>query len=56
MKVGELIDVAIDEPKSQLIVELHNGQRIATNSYYHSEDKSGNPVIVIKAGRKIAKN
>ena len=55
MKIGELTDTSIEEPKSPVVIELSNGQRISTNDYYHCSDKAGNPVIVIKAGRKLTK-
>ncbi len=53
MKASELIDVCIQEQKSQIVVVLPNGQRMATTEYQHSTDKSGNPVILIITGRKI---
>lgn len=55
MKAGEIIDAAIQENKSDIVIELPNGQRIATTGYYHSDNKRGEPVIVITAGRKVGK-
>lgn len=53
MKGGELVDVGIQEQNSQVVIELQNGQRIATNRYYHDISKRGEPIIVIQAGRKL---
>jgi len=40
MKIGELTDSSIEEPKSQVIIQLHNGQELATTEYYHSTGSS----------------
>lgn len=53
MKAGELTDTTIAQPKSQIVIELPNGQRIATNDYWHGRNGKGEPIIVIKAGRKL---
>lgn len=55
MKLGELTDVSLELPKAQIVIELPNGQRMATGEYYHDSNKRNEPIIVIKAGKKIGK-
>jgi len=54
MKSEKIIDALIQEPKSEIVIELSNGQRISSNKYIHSTNKWGDPIIVITAGRKIS--
>ena len=53
MKLEEIVDVAIQESKTQVVIELENGQRRATKDYYFDTDKSGKNIIVIRTGRYI---
>ena len=55
MKAEQLTDVTIQEPKSEIVIELSNGQRVATHGYFHDRDKRGGEIIVLKAGRKLDK-
>jgi hypothetical protein len=55
MKAEQLTDTTIQEPKSEIVIELPNGQRVATQGYFHDRDKRGGEIIVLKAGRKLAK-
>ena len=55
MKAEQLTDVTIQEPKSEIVIELPNGQRVATQRYFQDRDKRGGKIIVLKAGRKLAK-
>lgn len=55
MKLEELTDISIELPKAQIVIELANGQRVSTSEYYHDDNKRNEPIIVIKAGRKISK-
>lgn len=34
MIAEEIIDIAIETPKAHIVIELPNGQRIATSDYY----------------------
>ena len=52
MKAGEIIDAVIEERGSPIVVEMPNGQQITTIGYEHGTDKRGNPVLIIKAGKK----
>jgi hypothetical protein len=53
MKAGELTDETIQNPNARIVVEMPNGQRVATIDYYHTIDPKGNGMIVITAGRKL---
>ena len=54
MKAEQLTDTTIQEPKSEIVVELPNGQRVATQGYFHDCNQHGEEIIVLKAGRKLA--
>jgi hypothetical protein len=51
MKAGEIVDAAITESNSPLIIEMPNGQQITTSGYSYGTDKRGDPVLIIKAGK-----
>lgn len=51
--VHDLIEELHNMAKPQTIIELPNGQQVSTNNYYHSDNKRGEMVIVIKAGKKL---
>lgn len=53
MKAEELVETVLNEQKSEIVVELQNGQRISTQAYFHDTDKRGAQIIVLKAWRKI---
>ena len=55
MKLSEITDATIDEPNSQLVVELPNGQRMATSGYYFDQSESGSWILVVRAGKKQKK-
>ena len=55
MKAEELTDVCISEPESQIVIELQNGQKLATKSYRHAVNKKGEPIIIVIVGRNIEK-
>jgi len=41
----------LDNPN--IVIELHNGQRLATTDYYHDISKDNKTIIVIKTGREL---
>ena len=55
MKASEITDATIELPNAQIVVELPNGQRVATSNYYHDDSARGEPIIVVKTGRKLTK-
>ena len=55
MKLSEITDETIDEPNSQLVIELPNGQRMATSGHYFDQSESGNLILVVRAGKKQKK-
>ena len=55
MKSGEIVDAAIEDPSQEIVIELPNGDKIATTDYIHGSNKRGDPVLIIKCGRKLAK-
>lgn len=50
---ADLTEDLLTMTKPQIVIELPNGQKMATENYYHDEDGNGKMVIVIKAGRKL---
>ena len=53
MKLGELTDTSIQESESHIVIEMPNGTRMSTIDYYHDQNKRGEDIIVIRAGRKL---
>lgn len=53
MKCNEIIDSVIESANQPLIVEMPNGVQMVTTGYMYGTNKRGEPVLVIKAGRKI---
>lgn len=39
MKLEALTDISIELPKAPIVIELHNGQRIATTGFWYDQDK-----------------
>lgn len=54
--ISSLVDDLLSMPKAQIVIQLPNGQRIATNDYHHDINGAGQTVIVIQAGRKLDKS
>ena len=55
MKAEALTDSTIELPKSRIVIELPNGQRTAATGFVIRTDRRGEPIIVIKYGRKLTK-
>jgi hypothetical protein len=55
MKSGEIVDAAIESSHHPLVVELPNGQQLATKGYQFGSNKRGEPVLIIQAGRELSK-
>jgi len=53
VKLQELIEICLEEPKSQLVVELPNGNRLTTQEYRIDLNGRGEPIIIILTGKKI---
>ena len=53
MKAGSITDATIDEPRSEVVVQLPNGQRMSVLNYYHDRNESGNYILVLAAGKKV---
>jgi len=51
MKLEELTDTCIQEPKSSLVIELPNGQHLPTKSYKHSTNTKGEPIVIVLVGK-----
>ena len=55
MKAGGLIDACCEQRAASVVIKLPNGQHLATSDYQYDTNKKGQIVIVIEAGRKLAK-
>ena len=55
VEASELTDVSLDLPNSHIVIEMPNGQRMATNSYRLDTSARGEPIVVLMAGRKLNK-
>ena len=53
MKAEALTDSTLDLPKARIVVELPNGHKATATGFIIREDDRGDPVIIIKAGRKL---
>ena len=53
MKCHEITDATIEMGNQSLVVEMPNGVQMVTNDYTFGENKRGEPVLIIKAGRKL---
>lgn len=53
MKSGEITDATIESSDHPMIVELPNGIQMVTTGYLYGHNKRGDPVLIIKAGRKL---
>lgn len=53
MKLERLTDISIEEPKTQVVIQLPNGQLVSTLDYKFDLSKKGDPIIIIKTGRKL---
>jgi len=53
MRAKELTDDSINLPNAQIVIELPNGQQLATKDYYYGTNKKGESTIVIVTGREI---
>ena len=53
MKATEIIDSVLECANQSIVVELPNGVRMVTTGYAYGENKRGEPILIIKAGRKL---
>lgn len=53
MKGKDIVDAIIDATNQSIVIELTNGQRLATSDFDWGQNAKGEQVIIIKAGRKI---
>lgn len=53
MKCNDIVDAVMESANLPLIVEMPNGVQMVTTDYEHGENKRGEPVLIIKAGRKL---
>jgi hypothetical protein len=53
MKIGDLVDIAIQDAEKPLVIVTANGVEMVTTGWTYSTNKRGEPVIAIKAGRKL---
>ncbi len=52
MKTEEIIDAILECKNEPIVVELANGQRIPTYGYDFGTNERGDPILIIKAGKK----
>jgi hypothetical protein len=55
MKAEQLTDTTIQEPKSEIVIELPNGQRLSCQGYYHASNTRNEKITVLKTGRILGK-
>ena len=55
MKANDIIDVAIEYSGRAIIIEMPNGDQVTTTGYAHGSNKKGEPVLIIRAGKKLKK-
>jgi len=53
MKAGEIADSAKEVAQGQIIIELSDGAQVDTSGFWVRENKKGEPILVIKAARKL---
>lgn len=51
MKAGELVDMAIQFAERPIVIQMPNGHQVTTTGFRVGDDKRGDPVLVIHAGK-----
>ena len=51
VKASDIVDAAIEIGNGSIEVEMPNGSRVVTRGYTWGENKRGQPVLVILAGK-----
>ena len=55
MKIKDLFEIVENLPEADIVVELIDKQRFYASGIWLRQDKDNNPIVVIKASKKISK-